>query len=60
MATTQTLYRSPDGIAAMVGDRVRLSVGGEWTVTEILEVAQNGDQLLHLEIDDEDLLACSW
>lgn len=58
MATTQTLYRGDT--PAAVGDVLRLSDWRKWTVIEILETQQNGDQLLRMELDDEDLSACTW
>jgi hypothetical protein len=59
MATTRTLYRSETGTPAAIGDELCLSDFRKWTVIEILEIRQNGDQLLRLELPDEDLSSCN-
>jgi hypothetical protein len=59
MATTRTLYRSETGTPAVIGDELCLSDFRKWTVIEILELRQNGDQLLRLELPDEDLSSCN-
>jgi hypothetical protein len=58
MATSQMVYLPPDGVLKVVGDKMWLGDGHQWSVQTVIENRDNGEQLLRMEIPDEDLLTC--